>query len=143
MRPLSLWLSFLSTAILLAGCDAQVARIQESANHIRIGLEQMDRANRAVDENREAQIFADGQAFVRKNDQLTGMPAPESSANYALRRDGAGWSIIDLRTQQPVHRSGHAAKGLPLSKARNMLDNLESDPDPTGSYTSHLPPPRQ
>jgi hypothetical protein len=137
MRNLPLRLSLLSV-VALAGCDAQVSQIQASANHIRIGLEHMDEASREADENHEARIFADGRAIVRKNNQLTGLPEQPDTQRYVLRRDANGWTVIDQATHRPVRSSGQAAQGLSLTKARGMLDNLESDADPTGAYASPL-----
>jgi hypothetical protein len=133
----------MAAACVLAGCDGPVAKVQDTANHVRIDVEHMYQANRAENDVREARIMADGAAIERQNDLLAGRQTQQDGTNYMLRRDPSGWSVVDLKTGQPVRTSGAGARGMALAKAQGMLNDLESAGDSRDAPSSQMLTPRR
>lgn len=111
--------------VLLLGCGSEVGELAAVAESTRSATERLAIKSEQVNEARERQALADAlemqeQASARAKG-ASGLP------RYAIRKDGAGWTVYDVANQRAVRRGAKPQTGLARRQAEELFAELQQD----------------
>lgn len=93
---------------------------------MRTATENMALASRAKSDAREARIMADA-IQIEERERAENPDAEALPPRYEVRRDGAGWAVMDANTGRVARRGAVAQGGLSRSTAEQAAWEMQLD----------------